>query len=132
MRPGNRIASIPRRSLKVRLDYAFDQRLSAGSNLLVASATTARGDENNQDVHGKVPGYAIVNLDTRYQASSEIELIARVNSLFDRQYANFGMLGRNAFAGAAQRFDPINATSEQFCGDGARRGVWIGLRLNWQ
>ena len=98
----------------------------------MASATTARGDENNRDVHGKVPGYAIVNLDGRYQVGSEVELFARVNNLFDRQYANFGTLGRNAFAGADQRFDPANATREQLHGYGAPRGVWIGMRLSRQ
>lgn len=112
VRLGNRIAGIARRSLKVRLDYAFNERLSVGSNVLMASATTARGDENNQDAQGKVPGYAIVNLDGRYQVSSDIELFARANNLFDRQYANFGTLGRNAFAGVDQRFDPAKSGRE--------------------
>lgn len=132
VRPGNHIAGIPRHNLKVRLDYAFDERLTLGGNLLLAGATTARGDENNRDLHGTVPGYAIVNLDGRYQQNNDVELFARVNNLFNRQYANFGTLGRNAFAGAGQGFDPFNAMSEQFRGYGAPRGVWIGMRLSWQ
>ena len=112
MRPRNHLTGIPRHGLKVCLDYAVDERFSVGSNVLVASATTARGDENNQDAHGKVPGYAIVNLDGRYQVSSDIELFARMNNLFDRQYANFGTLGRNVFAGVDQRFDPAKSGRE--------------------
>ena len=72
---------------------------------MYSSAIFARGDENNVDVRGKVPGYTVVNLDSRYKATKAIEVFARVNNLFDRQYANFGILGRNAFTGPNQSFD---------------------------
>lgn len=131
VRPGNSIPGIPRHNLKFRLDYDATERFSIGSNILYASDTFARGDESNNDVRGKIPGYTVVNLDSRYKLSKEIELFGRVNNLFDRQYANFGLLGNNAFAGADRSFDPANGANEQFRGYGAPRGLWIGLRYSW-
>ena len=116
----------------MRFDYAVDERYSFGSNVLLNGASIARGDENNRDTRGKVPGYVVVNLDGRYQMTKEIEFFARANNIFDRQYANFGILGRNVFAGPARSFDPANGVGEQFRGYGAPRGVWVGMRVSWE
>ncbi len=90
---------------------------------MLTGASIARGDENNQDMRGKVSGYVVVNLDGRFRMTKDIELFARANNVFDRQHANFGILGRNAFAGADGRFDPANGVGEQFRGYGAPRGI---------
>ena len=131
VQPGNVIPGIPRHSLKFRLDYDWTERFSVGTNILYSSSIYARGDENNADSRGKVPGYTVVNLDSRYKVAKDIEVFARVNNLFDRQYANFGILGRNAFAGPDRTFDAVNAVNEQFRGYGAPRGIWIGMRYSW-
>lgn len=130
--PGNHIPGIPKHNLKFRVDYDATERWSIGSNIMYSSAVFARGDENNVDVRGKVPGYTVVNLDSRYKVTKAIEVFARVNNLFDRQYANFGILGRNAFTGPNQSFDNGNSVGEQFRGYGAPRGIWAGLRYSWQ
>ena len=78
-----------------------------------------------------MPGYTVVNLDGRFKVTKDIELFGRVNNLFDRTYANFGILGRNAFVGPDRTFDNANAVNEQFRGYGASRGVWLGLRYSW-
>ena len=130
--PGNAIPGIPRHTLKFRLDHDVNERFSIGSNIMHASSTYARGDENNRDVRGKVPGYTVVNLDGRFKLNRDIELFGRVNNLFDREYANFGILGRNAFAGPDRTFDNANAVNEQFRGYGAPRGIWVGLRYSWR
>ena len=129
--PGNAIPGIPRHNIKFRFDYDISERFSVGSNIMHASATYARGDENNLDSRGKVPGYTVVNLDGRFKVTKDIELFGRVNNLFDRTYANFGILGRNAFVGPDRTFDNANAVNEQFRGYGASRGVWLGLRYSW-
>jgi iron complex outermembrane receptor protein len=129
--PGNAIPGIPRHNLKFRFDYDATERWSIGSNVLYTGSAYARGDENNADVRGKVPGYTVVNLDSRYKVTKDLELFGRVNNLFDREYANFGILGRNAFAGPARTFDNENAVNEQFRGYGAPRGIWVGLRYSW-
>ena len=72
-----------------------------------------------------------MNLDTEYELGKGFEVFARINNLFNRKYANFGVLGENVFANASRSFDPGNAASETFLGLGAPRGVWVGLRYEW-
>jgi len=129
--PGDRIPGIPANSVKLRIDWNADGRWSVGATLLYASSQYAHGDENNQDSHGQVPGYALVNLDAQLQLTSALQLFANIGNLFNRQYQNFGLLGANAFTGPDRTFGPaqgIAPVSEQFRGLGAPRGFWIGLR----
>lgn len=128
---GNRIPSIPRQSLRVRLDYEFSEALSVGANLVANASSHLRGDENNLDHNGPVPGYAVLNLDGRWRLTKQLELFGRMDNVFDRQYANFGVLGQNAFANPTKTFDPANSQAEPFQGLGAPRGLWIGLRYEW-
>jgi outer membrane receptor protein involved in Fe transport len=74
-------------------------------------------------VHGQVPGYAVLNLDARWKISKGLELFGRVDNVFNRKYANFGVLGSNAFANPTKTFDPANAAAEPFYGLGAPRGA---------
>lgn len=133
VQPGNRIPGIPQHTLKLRLAHDVDAQWNLGLSALLTSAIHARGDENNQDVNGRISGYGIVNLDTRYRLNSRLEFFGRVNNLFDRRYASFGTLGHNVFTGAGNTFDTNTANwrSEQFLGYGAPRGAWVGLRYRW-
>jgi iron complex outermembrane receptor protein len=128
---GSRIPGIPRNVLRLRLDAEPAAGWQVGGNLLVASSQHARGDEDNRDAGGRVAGYAIVNLDTRWTIARGVELFVRANNLFDRRYANFGILGRNVFANPSRRFDPADAQPETFIGQGAPFGAWTGLRVEW-
>jgi len=130
--PGSRIPSIPRNSLHLRLDAEVLPGWQLGGNLVLNGPSYARGDENNQDANGQVPGYAVVNLDTTWQVSKRLSFFGRVNNLFDRHYSNFGILGENVFANAAHTFDPENGRSEQFLGQGAPFGAWAGVRYEWE
>lgn len=131
VRPGDRIPGIPLHNIKLRLELDLTAQWSAGATFTKRSSIYARGDENNQDINAKVPGYTTVNLDTQFQLSKNTELFARVNNLFNQRYANFGTLGRNMFTGANNSLDGTNPRSEQFLGYGAQRGAWIGLRFKW-
>lgn len=130
--PGDRIPGIPENTLKLRLDYAATAKWSVGANILYRSSIFARGDENNQDSNGRIAGYAIVDLDTTYQVTKQLQLFAHVNNLFDKRYADFGILGQNFFNGPGHSFSPDAVTNEQFLGVGAPRGVWVGLRYAWK
>jgi outer membrane receptor protein involved in Fe transport len=117
---GNRIPAI-----------APSERGSIEASVAAASASYARGDENNRDAAGRVPGYAVVNLGARWQAARNVELFARIENLFDARYATFGILGRNFFTGPGRAFAPGDAAAEQFRGIGAPFGAWIGARYGW-
>jgi len=131
VRPGDRIPGIPQHNLKLRLQRDFGDRASLGANILYSSSIYARGDENNQDVNGRIPGYTVVNLDGRYAIDKDLDVFARVVNLFDKQYSNFGILGANFFTGPGHTFDGANPANEQFRGPGVPRGAWAGLRYRW-
>jgi outer membrane receptor protein involved in Fe transport len=131
VKAGDQIPGIPRHSLKLRLEYAANESWSVGANLLCRSAVFARGDENNRDRNGRVPGYAVFNLNASWRVSKGLELFALVDNIFDVRYANFGILGQNVFTGPGRTFHPDSPVAEQFRGPGAPRGAWIGVRYRW-
>ncbi|KWF37283.1 TonB-dependent receptor [Burkholderia diffusa] len=131
VRSGDRIPGIPSSTVKLRLDYAATRTWNVGANITYRSGVFARGDENNQDMNGKVPGYVLIDLDTTWQVTRRLQLFASVTNLLDKRYASFGMLGRNFFNGPNHSFDGLNPVNEQFVGPGAPRGAWVGARYAW-
>jgi len=129
--PGNKVPGIPEHSLKLRVAYDFTEAISVGSNIMYYSSQYARGDENNQDANGKIPGYALVNLDARYQHNKQLMFFARVTNLFDTEYETLGVLGENFFNGPGRTFDAGNVTNEQFRSAGAPRGIWAGVKYDF-
>lgn len=129
VQPGNRMPGQPRQIAKLRAEWRIADRGSLGLNLMAQSRQYARGDENNQDVNGPLPGYALFHLDARWHLRPGLSLFAKVDNLFDRRYASFGTLGQNVFTAPGHQFDPSGATwrNEQFRTVGAPRGVWLGL-----
>jgi outer membrane receptor protein involved in Fe transport len=131
---GNRIPGNPRHVFKLRADWAVTPNLFVGANLLTSAGTYARGDENNADVNGQLPGYTLVNLDGRLLVSKRFEVFARVNNVFDRRYSNFAVVGENFFNGPDRTFGPaagVDPQAEQFRGPGAPRGAWLGVRYSF-
>jgi iron complex outermembrane receptor protein len=129
--PGDRLPGIARQTLKVRLDYRFAARCSLGVTLLGSAGVYARGDENNADRNGPVPGYVLASLDAIYQLSAPWQLFATVNNVFDSRYYDFGVLGENFFTAPGNAFGPsvgLPPRVEQFRGLGVPRGVWLGVR----
>jgi outer membrane receptor protein involved in Fe transport len=132
--PGNRIPANPRHVLKVRAAWAVTPQLAVGANVITSAGVYARGDENNQDVNGQLPGYTVVNFDARFLVSPAFEVFARVNNVFDRRYFNFGVVGENFFTGPNRTFGPavgVDPAAEQFRGPGAPRGAWLGVRYSF-
>jgi iron complex outermembrane receptor protein len=127
---GDHIPGVPRHTLKLRLAYQITPDWSIGSNIVTASSQYARGDENNLDANGKIPGYTVVNLDTNYRVNDNWKLFAKVNNLFDRNYATFGLLGVNEFTGPGNTYTTNTAawnTNDQFRTPGAPRAAWVGV-----
>jgi outer membrane receptor protein involved in Fe transport len=129
---GNRIPSIPRQTLRVRLDWQRGDALSLGANVVANGASHVRGDENNQDAHGVVPGYAVVNVDASWRFAKGWELFGRIENLFDRSYANFGILGGTVSPNAARPSAPPTPRAEPYLGLATPRGAWAGLRYEWK
>ncbi|MEM5382897.1 TonB-dependent receptor [Paraburkholderia phymatum] len=132
VKPGDRIPGIPANTVKLRVDYTPIAQWNIGTNLTYRGSIFARGDESNQDVNGTVAGYFLIDLDTTYNVTKQLQVFATVKNLLNKHYANFAILGENFFNGPNHTFDPNNVTNEQFLGIGAPRGVWVGLRYAWK
>jgi outer membrane receptor protein involved in Fe transport len=130
VRRGDHIPGIPERTLKLRADWEVLADLSIGAGVVYASSVYARGDENNQDVNGKVPGYAVVEVAAGYEIAEGFRISLRADNLFDAGHSNFAILGENAFVGPGRSFGPaagIEPGVEQFRAVGAPRGAWLTL-----
>ncbi len=127
---GDAIPGVSRHTIKLRLDYEITPAWSVGGNIVATSSQYARGDENNQDVNGKVPGYTVVNVDSRYSISHHWKAFAKMTNIFDRRFSTFGLLGVNEFTGPGNSFSSDPAAwnnGDQFRIPAAPRAGWVGI-----
>lgn len=140
VKKGDRLANLPEHSLKLRLQLDVTPNWSVGTNINTFSDVYIRGNENNkhrandgnadhvQD-NGKIGGYTVVNLDTRYKfGDSGWQVFAKAINIFDKEYATGGMLGESwiengVFAGEAE--------PSKMLMPGAPRAGWIGVRYDF-
>jgi outer membrane receptor protein involved in Fe transport len=85
-----------------------------------------RGDESNQI--DKLPGYEVMNLRGRYRINQHIELFARINNVFDKDYESFGLLGEAPSEVDVPLF--ANFKNPRFLGPGAPRAGFVGIKLS--
>jgi len=125
--PGDRVPGIPRNIVKLRADYELHDKWAVAVQLTGQSGVYARGDENNRDVNGPLPGFFVLNLEGRYRPAHQWELVLRVENLFDRVYSTFGSLGQDAFTGPGRTLtgNPASWPNEEFRSVAAPRGIWL-------
>ena len=142
---GNKMAGIAKHQFKLRGQLQATPNWSIGTTGVAFSDQYARGNENNQhqadgstyNGSGKVKGYAVLNLDSRYNFnSSGWQLFAKVNNVFDRKYYTGGLLGENAFNGnnndgTSDFSTDAGSKKELFLAPGAPRAAWIGMRYDF-
>ena len=118
---GDKLPGIPAHTLKFVADYALTPKFSFGGDALMNSNQYYRGDESNQ--LDKIGGYTVVNLHADYKVTSHVKFFAKLDNLFDKDYANFGILGDAT---------PVNSsfTSDRFQGVGAPRAGWVGIKVS--
>jgi outer membrane receptor protein involved in Fe transport len=107
IRPDDRIPLIPKHMLKAFADVAITPKLSLDLDLVGVSSSYARGNENN--LHqpdgtyylgpGTSPGYGVLNFGAHYKVNRWLQLVARINNLFDRRYYTAAQLGPAGFTG---------------------------------
>jgi len=127
---GDYLAGIPKHQFKLRGEWQATPNWTIGSNVVAFSSQYSFGNENNQDQGegAKVRGYAVMNMDTRYQfPNSGWQAFARVNNIFDKEYYSAGMLGETFFdaSGAFQGGDDDRSF---LVAPGAPRAGWVGFR----
>jgi outer membrane receptor protein involved in Fe transport len=141
VKKGDRLPLIPKNMLKLFASYSINDKFKVGANTLTVTNSIMRGNENNVDPSGKIAGYTTLNLLASYKPYSEWTLFAKVNNVFDKEYATSGQLGMNALtaSGAINTTTRVSGTSsngrgytdsvaEAFVAPGAPRALWIGAR----
>lgn len=151
---GDYLAGIPKHQFKLRGEWHATPSWTIATTMVAFSDQYARGNENNQHKagvgadgnnyagSGKVAGYAVFNLDTRYKfANTGWQLFGKVNNLFDHEYYSSGLLGENSFngvggtnggAGVGSSFSlDAESKKELFLAPGAPRAGWIGVRYDF-
>ena len=120
--PGNIIPGIPQWVFKGRVSYALDNATRVGMAVQAQGPTYARGDDNNLDVNGMVPGYATVKIDINRSLGKSVNVYAGASNLFNASYSSFGMLGANNLTTGAP---------EQFRAVGAPRTLYAGVQVRF-
>ena len=138
---GDRLANIPEHHLKLRMQYDVTPNWNIGTNIAMFSDVYVRGNENNKhrandgdDDHyqgsGKLGGYTVVNLDTRYKFdNSGWQVFAKAVNIFDKEYSSGGMLGES-FLDTGGNFTGEESPS-MFIMPGAPRAGWVGVRYEF-
>ena len=148
VKKGNRMPGLPNHSLKLSLSWRATDALRLGADLQAFSSQYARGNENNEHQSGsatdqfgnsrdfsgagRVPGYAILNLNGNFDLGAGWEFFGRVNNLFDKRYGTVAALAENPFdSNGAFQNNSDNWKHETFIAPGAPRAAWVGVRYRF-
>lgn len=133
VRPGMRIAGLPRHSVKLAADWRLGAAWSMGADLQALSRRVTQGnedgrveDDEDDRLDLSVPGYTVVNLRLSWQPMPGLELMARVNNAFDRRAASYGALAETPFD--AQGRYVGESREALFVAPLAPRSVFVGVR----
>jgi outer membrane receptor protein involved in Fe transport len=122
VKPGDFIPGIPQWVFKGRMGYALDGKTRVGLALQAQGPTYARGDDNNADVNGQVPGFATVKVDVGHSVNKTVHVFAGISNLLDAKYAGYGALATNNITTGA---------NEQFRSLGAPRTLYAGIQAKF-
>jgi outer membrane receptor protein involved in Fe transport len=134
IKKGDKMPGIPESTLKLFADYDVNDKFNLGLSTYTVTSQYKRGDENNQDSRGKLAGYTTLNIHSSYKLHSEWTLFAKVNNVFDKQYATSGILGATVYGSdGVPTVSGVTQTSvsETFVSPGAPRAAWVGIRYEF-
>lgn len=141
IRPGMRMAGLPRHTLKLGVDWQAMAGLTLGADLVAVSGSVSSGNEDGlrgdpqagtapKTADWHTPGYATVNLRAAYKVSKRFEIYARVANLFDRRYETYGQIANDVFPGGSlvqPHVAPGDTATALFVAPGAPRSFWLGV-----
>ena len=117
VKPGDFIPGIPQWVFKGRVSYALDGKTRLGLALQSQGPTYARGDDNNADRNGQVPGFSTIKLDINHSVNKRFNLYAGISNLLDAKYAGYGVLAsNNVSTGAYEQFRSLGAPRTLYAG----------------
>lgn len=131
--PGTPMAGLPRHQMKAHVAWAPAPGWWLGADLQAVSQRTSAGNEDGrfdddeaETADFAVAGYALLNLQARWQPTKDIELFVGIDNVFNRRAASFGALAETLFdADGAYRGEEADAL---FIAPIAPRSLNLGLR----
>ncbi|WP_386339049.1 TonB-dependent receptor [Xanthomonas citri pv. citri] len=142
LRPGLRIAALPRHNLKLGMAWQRDA-LTLGVGVRAVSGRVASGNEDGQVDNAEEgqtaperldigsAGYALVDLQARWTINARVSLFARIDNVFDRHYATYAAVAEDVFPDgelARPQDAPVETGPARFLAPGVPRQYLIGLR----
>ena len=140
IRPGTRMAGLPRHTLKLSADWRAAAGLTLAADLQTLARRVASGNEDGlvadpeegqalRRADLSVPGYAVLNLRASYKPGAAWDVYVKLNNVFDRRYETFGSLAQTRFSAngsyTGQERDAL------FVAPGAPRSLFAGLRYRY-
>jgi outer membrane receptor protein involved in Fe transport len=119
---GNHIPGIPNQTLKLRAAFQPDAQWRLGANLNLVSSQWMHGNENNADPTGKIPGYAILNLDMHHSLDGNLDAYAVLNNALNKNYSTYGLSGIASV---------YTLATQNFLTPAAPRSLWIGIKYKF-
>jgi outer membrane receptor protein involved in Fe transport len=98
VRAGDALPGIPAHRIKAGADYRVTPSWLVGADVDYESSQYFHGDESNQLT--PLPGFAVLNLHSRYDLTDNVELFVDVANVLDAIYATYGTLGDPTGVGA--------------------------------
>ncbi|AMV00895.1 TonB-dependent receptor [Xanthomonas citri] len=142
LRPGVRIAALPRHNLKLGVEWQRDA-LTLGAGVRAVSGRVASGNEDGQVDNAEAgepaperldigsAGYALVDLQARWTINARVSLFARIDNVFDRHYATYAAVAEDVFPDgelARPQDGPVETGPARFLAPGVPRQYLIGVR----
>jgi len=85
---GNTVPLVPNHQIKAGFDYYITPDWQVGLYLQAFSSSFYRGDESN--LNRKLPPYYVLNFQTKYQVTKNLEVFGLITNLTNNRYATFG------------------------------------------
>jgi len=85
---GNQLPGVPRHRLKLGLSLEVTDAWTVGFNAIVSSGQYLFGDEAN--LTPRTGGYAVLNVNTKYRITPNIEIFGLVQNVLNSKYETFG------------------------------------------
>jgi len=126
VQPGDRLAGVPAHLLKFGFEYKLTDAWTVGVTGVAASSQYLFGDEAN--LTKPLPGYFILNLNTQYQVTRNVQLFGLVQNVLDSTYYVYGTFSPTT---AITDFQAPNATNPRSYNIGAPIAGFAGVRVTF-
>jgi iron complex outermembrane receptor protein len=124
--PGNHLPGVPQHRLKFGLGFAATEAWTIGLSGIASSGQYLFGDEAN--LTPRTTSYVVLNANTSYQVSSQVQVFALLQNVLNANYETFGTFSSTSSIPIAQA---PGATNTRSLSAAPPRAVYGGFRVSF-